>query len=137
MLGMLKEQIGDENFAELQKVFGDAESFDEVSAAIFSGECPKCGSAKTETCDEIAGIESPLVGRCKECCTLYCTDCGRIFLNDVVTESAPQCPACSSSNTDFPADDDDDAALREVVECHDCRVVYCFACGGVLPDEPE
>jgi len=39
MLGVLKEQIGAEGFAELEKVFGDAESFDEVSAAIFSGEC--------------------------------------------------------------------------------------------------
>ena len=137
MLGMLKAQIGEEGFAELEKVFSGAESFDEVSAAIFSGECPKCRSAKTETCDEVAGIENILVGRCKECCTLYCTDCGRIFRNDVITESGPQCPACGSGNTDFPADDDEDVALLEEVECHDCGVIYCFACGGVLPDETD
>jgi len=106
MLGVLKAQIGEEGFAELEKVFGDAESFDEVSAAIFSGECPKCGSAKTETCDEVAGIENILVGRCKECCTLYCTDCGRIFQNDVITESTPLCPACGGSNTDFGRNSD-------------------------------
>lgn len=138
MMEFMKQQLGPDGFAALTQVFDEAETFDDVSAAIFSGECPQCGSPKTETCDEVAGIENALVGRCKACCTLYCTECGRIFHDDLVTEATQRCPVCGSTDTDFPVDEDD-AVLREFVACHHCGALYCSTCGGLLPedDEPE
>lgn len=113
--------------------FNTAENF---ANAIFSGDCPACGSQNTETCDEVRGIENPMVGRCIKCSTLFCTDCGQVFENDIITVSSPECPACGSSDTDYPSGESDDEdygwEMQEVVTCHTCEAAYCFACGKPL-----
>lgn len=117
----------------MAECYGTAEDF---ANAIFAGVCPACGSEKTETCEDVQGIENIMVGRCTECGKIFCTDCGQTFENDVVTISSPNCPACGSSDTNFPTDEGDDEgldwALQDVVSCHSCGVDHCFACGKPL-----
>jgi hypothetical protein len=51
-----------------------SETAEDFANAIFAGECPACGCGNTETCEEVKGIGNILVGRCRECSTLFCTD---------------------------------------------------------------
>ncbi len=114
------------------------ETAEDFANAIFSTGCPACGSKKSETCEDVLGIENIMVGRCIECGKIFCTDCGQAFEKDVVTISSLKCPACGSSDTNFPTDEGDDAlGTQDVVTCHSCGVEYRFACGKPLPADEE
>ncbi len=67
------EGILDRFDAEGEELSPDEEEF---LRAVFVGDCPDCGSAKTVSGDEIEQIDDPTVGYCEECGLLWCVECG-------------------------------------------------------------
>lgn len=143
---------------ELHRDAMNFETADDFANSILSGSCPKCGSSKTETCDEVSGIEDIFVCRCIDCTTLFCADCGQVFEEDIITVSSSECPACGSPDTNYPMESDeteyedmDDeeesdfgilSALssekpENVITCNACGGHYCFSCGKPLTSTQE
>jgi hypothetical protein len=123
----------------LRKSIEATDTADELVSLIFCPACPTCSSGKVETCDEIIGIENPMVGRCMECCALFCTECEQLFADEKTAAAArpsDKCPTCESADTSF----DEDIDAKEVgdwFECYQCNTPYCTACGKAIPDEDD
>jgi hypothetical protein len=64
---------------EFLDVMRDSKSADEFANRILVGDCPKCGSEGTESCENDPDVENILVGRCPDCGHLWCTLCGRPY----------------------------------------------------------
>jgi hypothetical protein len=125
---------------QMRNLANECETADDFMAAIFIGDCPKCGSNKTQDCENVAGIESVTVGRCKSCGTLFCSDCGHVFVNDKVTTGEPKCSSCGSEETNFVEVMDGElptAGFDTSVTCFACDRVYCGICGNPLPGEDD
>lgn len=123
--------------AELKSKMPSAETAEDFASMILCPPCPACGSEKVETCGDVAGFDNPMIGRCRVCCALFCTDCSHVFHDEkeaTATFPTPQCPSCGGTNTSFPEDDDEEEFpdLVETIECFDCGKIYCFACGHVI-----
>lgn len=136
LAGKLMGLLDDDAKAELSQYLDQAQTAEEFANMIFVGECPACGSPKTECCEEVAGIESPVVGRCQKCAMLFCTECARVFENDKVTEAGIKCPKCGSAHTTVAAAEQEEFPEYEPVgQCHDCQHEYCAFCGAALANE--
>jgi hypothetical protein len=124
----------------LLKKMGDScmqyETAEDFVAAMLCGSCPKCGSKKTEDFADHEEYLDPFLGRCKECCALFCIECGSLYKDDESPASYPTvCPACGSKNTDLPKDEDEDSsASNPEINCFDCGAAFCFHCGTVSAD---
>ena len=57
------------------KAAGESRTSAEFVARIMVGSCPQCGSAATVDCDQVADIEDPTVGMCKDCGYVWCLEC--------------------------------------------------------------
>jgi len=122
----------------LQILAASSETAEDFANAIMCPSCPACGSGRTETCGKVRGIENDEVGRCKECCALFCAVCGQVFADGKLPDwPSSECPACGSTDTDFPEDRDEPDGFTESIECFACGSRYCFACGAVMPDNDE
>ena len=122
--------------AELKDAIESAETGEDFATMIFCPPCPACDSDKVETCDEIADIENPCVGRCKVCCALFCTECSHVFRDEkeaAHSEATARCPSCGGSNTSFPEDDEEFPDMSGMIECFDCDGGYCGFCGHAIP----
>ena len=75
VLGKLDPAMRQE-FLELMRT---SKSADEFANRIFVGDCPKCGSARTDNCENDPEIGELLVGRCSDCGYLWCTMCDRPY----------------------------------------------------------
>lgn len=134
--GRLMDMLDDQAKAELFHAFGQAQTAEEFTNMIFVGECPVCGSSKTECCEEVVGIESPVVGRCQKCAALFCTECGRVFEKDKVIEVGITCPKCGSLHTTLAAAEQEEFPdLNPGGECLDCQHKYCAFCGASFADQ--
>lgn len=133
-------QMSPRDLEQLRKASLSAATAEDFIAGIMIGPCPACGSPKTETCEDVDGIGDIFVGRCKDCCSLFCTECGQVFQEGNRSCPSPECPNCGSSNTNYPddlgpTDEDGDGpspADTMVVHCHDCGTDYCYACGTIV-----
>lgn len=93
---------------ELKIMAASAETFEEFEAMVFSGDCPACGSSKTEDCENDPEINSILFSRCKECGVVYCPDCGRIYNKGVETATDNDCPTCGNQEEEEMEFDEDE-----------------------------
>lgn len=128
---------------ELMDQARDSETAEEFLAGIFIGDCPTCGSAETQDCENVAGIEDVTVGRCKKCGAVFCPECGAVFANDKPTPATKKCPHCGSTDTSYDAsqelpEDEEELAASFTLECYACGGEYCAFCGRPLaPAEEE
>jgi len=93
-------QMTDEQKADLLKRIRESDTADEFVNSIFVGPCPVCGNEKPGTSEHERGIEDETVGRCAQCNTHWCTECGTIF-KPAQTECAhwSVCQRCPSQDT--------------------------------------
>jgi len=127
---------------ELQDLVNNSKTAEDVVAAIFIGDCPSCGSAETQDCENVAGIEDPTVGRCRKCGVVFCSECGVVFVNDKPTAASQKCPHCGSTDTSYDAsqelpEDEEDLADSFVLQCYSCDKEYCAFCGSPLAPAEE
>jgi len=64
---------------ELLDAIGASKTADAFANRILVGECPKCGSERTDDCENDPDVGNPLVGRCSDCGYLWCTLCDRPY----------------------------------------------------------
>lgn len=83
---------------------------EEFLRLIFVGDCPRCGSENTDSCDEAEGINDPTVALCGECGCVWCLECGSAVVSGETCGHWDICEAC-------------DEEKDELEEC------------GIMPDE--
>jgi hypothetical protein len=59
---------------------------EEIANRVLSGECPKCGSEETGSCEDDPELGDACVSRCYECGQLWRTVCHRLL-----ESNAPSC----------------------------------------------
>ncbi len=62
--------------AELRRALEESASGDDFVNQIMTGDCPKCGGSKTSDCEDAPGLDDPALGRCFDCGTMGCLECG-------------------------------------------------------------
>ena len=142
MLHSMLDSIDEPARQELQDLAADSKTAEDFAAAILIGDCPSCGSAETQDCENVIGIADPSVGRCRKCGVLFCPDCGVVFVNDKPTAASQKCPHCGSTDTSYEAsqelpEDGADLADTFVLECYSCGDEYCAFCGSPLAPAEE
>jgi hypothetical protein len=95
-----------ETIRELANQHGTAEDF---VNALFVGPCSKCGSEKVDSCENDPDYNDPLLGRCFECGTVWCTECGY-----QLQKGEKECPSIEEHLAEYPdePDFDEDDGLR-------------------------
>jgi hypothetical protein len=88
----LLEQLPPEVAAELQRTALDSATANEFVDRIFVGDCPRCQSSDTGSCEEDPEIGELLVGRCYACGQLWCTECLKLL--------SPKRPVCACWDED-------------------------------------
>ena len=73
------EGIDPKALQEFLDVMRASKTADEFANRILVGDCPKCGSEKTDNCENDPDVGNLLVGRCSDCGHLWCTLCGRPY----------------------------------------------------------
>jgi hypothetical protein len=53
-----------------------AKNREQFLADVMTGNCPQCGSNRTQNGDAVEGIEDLTIGRCLSCGHLWCSECG-------------------------------------------------------------
>ncbi|MBN8461030.1 MAG: hypothetical protein J0M04_24635 [Verrucomicrobia bacterium] len=135
-LAQIMASIPPDDLTMLHETAMESDTMEDFLGMVLCGPCPKCGSEKTEDCADIKEYLNPFLGRCKECCALFCTECGCPFDDDAKDAvDLTKCPVCASTNTDYPTDDDEDSLVcQPELHCFDCGATYCFHCGTVRAD---
>jgi len=133
--------IGPEMTAELEIMAASADTCEEFVAMALCGDCPACGSSETEDCENDPDINSILIARCKKCCTVFCSDCGRIYGDNEASASVNGCPSCGKvgdgdGEDDALAESGGDKAVRALVRMLGGdnpvteAIPSCPTCGG-------
>ena len=97
------EQMDPEMRQQFMELARSSKTADEFANAIFVGACPTCGSENTQDCDNDPEIENPLVGRCLDCGTYWCTWC-----DSLLDKNKLECP-CWEEEIDLPGMDESEA----------------------------
>ena len=142
MLQSTLDSIDEPVRQELQDLARDSKTAEDFAAAILIGDCPSCGSAETQDCENVIGIADSSVGRCRKCGVLFCPECGVVFVNDKPTVASQKCPHCGSTDTSYDAsqelpEDEADLADALVLQCYSCGEEYCAFCGSLLASAEE
>ncbi len=116
----------------------------EFLAEIWTGSCVHCGSENTMDLCDIEGIENAVVGLCKDCGGMWCTECrAPIETPDLECGHFAVCEECGLCES-FASDlEDEDFGDGEPCgpECGHDHPEFCedecgFDCGSELDIEP-
>jgi DNA-directed RNA polymerase subunit N (RpoN/RPB10) len=94
------EQMPAEVLDGFRAAFEQSDTAEEFVNRIMIGECPKCGSDETGSCENDPEIEDILVARCFQCGQLWCAECGRFLPRES--------PSCDCWEDDEEDEDEDD-----------------------------
>lgn len=78
------DQMPAQVMKQFQAVFEQSENAEDFINRIMIGDCPRCGSDETGSCENDPEIDDILVARCFQCGQLWCAECGRLFQHDAV-----------------------------------------------------
>jgi len=73
------QRLDPQALQEFLEVMRTSKSADEFANRILVGDCPKCGSERTDNCEKDPDVDNILVGRCADCGHLWCTLCDRPY----------------------------------------------------------
>ena len=99
----LLDQMDPEMLSELSDTIEQSSDGEDFLRRVMVGDCPKCGSGQTGSCEEDPDIEDICVGRCFACGQLWCLDCDTLF-----GPGQQHCQPCSQMWEHLDQDGDDD-----------------------------
>ncbi len=73
------QSLDPQSLQEFLEVMRASKTADEFANRILVGQCPKCGSERTDNCENDPDVGNLLVGRCSDCGHLWCTLCDRLY----------------------------------------------------------
>lgn len=114
------------------------DSMESYESTVTTEPCPECGSENTEDCGDVTECDNNvMLGRCKECLTLFCLGCGAPVGDEGPVASFPEvCPVCGSENIDcrtgqYKDSDGKFPSCHNEIHCSDCGKTCCAVCGAV------
>jgi hypothetical protein len=90
VMGLLNEMDPDAR-NQIVELVQRSESGEAFVNQIMVGNCPRCGSARTDDCENDIDIDDPCIGRCADCGQYWCCDCDQLF-DDQIQASSHECP---------------------------------------------